>query len=93
MRVRGREEIEGSLQAFKDVYEAQFGKPFDAKKAIEVIKQMLERKEVEIIQQRFFDFHPKDLQEIIRILNWCNTPIEVQDAPKIEPKTRGKAKK
>lgn len=97
MRVRGREEIEGSLQAFKDVYEAQFGKPFEADKAIDVIKQMLERKEIEVIQQRFFDFHPKDLQEIIQILNWRNTPAEVtppvEVAPKIESKTRSKVKK
>lgn len=93
MRIRGREEIEGSLQAFKDVYEAQFGKPFNAQKAIEVVQQLLEHKEVEIIQQRFFDFHPKDLQEIIQILNWCNTPIETQVAPKIETKNRGKVKK
>jgi hypothetical protein len=89
MRVRGREEIEGSLQAFKDVYEAQFGKPFEADKAIDVIKQMLERKEIEVIQQRFFDFHPKELQEIIQILNWLKTPIETPPTEtKVEPKPK-----
>lgn len=68
MRIRGQEEIQGSLQAFKDVYEAQFGKPFDTVKAINVIREMLEKAEVQIIQQRFFDFRPQDLKLLMEML-------------------------
>lgn len=68
MKIRGREEIQGSLQTFIDVYEAQFGKPFDTVKAINVIREMLEKAEIQIIQQRFFDFQPQDLKALMEML-------------------------
>lgn len=68
MKLRGREEVEGSLEAFKDVYEAQFDKPLDNAKAVEIISQMLSKRETETIQQRFFDFHPQDLKALLELL-------------------------
>ena len=82
MRIRGREEIQGSLQTFKDVYEAQFDKPLDNQRAIEIITQMLSRKELEAIQQRFFDFHPQDLKTVIELLQPVEKPVEIQEKPK-----------
>lgn len=82
MRLRGREEIQGSLQAFKDVYENQFDKPLDNQRAIEIITQMLSRKELESIQQRFFDFHPQDLKTVIELLQPVEKPVEIQEKPK-----------
>ena len=68
MKIRVREELQGSLQTFIDVYEAQFDKPLDNLKAIEIISQMLSKREIEAIQQRFFDFHPQDLKTVIELL-------------------------
>ena len=82
MKLRGREEVEGSLEAFKDVYEAQFDKPLDNPKAVEIISQMLSKRETETIQQRFFDFHPQDLKTVIELLQPVEKPVETVDKPK-----------
>ena len=94
MRVRGREEIEGSLQAFKDVYEAQFGKKLSLGTVQSMAYILLDEKEREILRQRFFDFHPKDLQTLIEMCREIiDRPTPVEVAPKIESKNRGKVKK
>lgn len=95
MRVRGREEIEGSLQAFKDVYEAQFGKKLSLGAVQSMAYMLLDEKEQEILRQRFFDFHPKDLQTLIEMCREIidRTASSPEISPKIESKTRSKVKK
>lgn len=87
MRLRGKEEVQGSLQTFMDVYQSQFNKPLDTNKAIEIIAQMLAKKENEAIQQRFFDFHPQDLKVLMELLKPVEKSVETVEKPKRRQKT------
>lgn len=90
MKIRGHEEIQGSLQTFRDVYKDQFGKDLDNAKAVEIITQMLSKRELEVIQQRFFDFRPQDLKTLIEMLNTKPEEPEVESSQITPRKVRGK---
>jgi hypothetical protein len=42
MNIRGREEVLGALQTFKDVYESQFNKPLNYSEALGIVLDILE---------------------------------------------------
>lgn len=65
---RSKEEILDVLQFWPDAFRESFGKELDKETLKSVLKQILQDKELEIIRQRFFDFSPKNIREIIEIL-------------------------
>lgn len=93
MNIRGREEVLGALQTFKDVYENQFNKPLNYAEALGIVLEILEDKQRQVIKQRFLDFHPHDLMTVIAELrsyahkNAYN--VQASDQPK---KKRGRPK-
>lgn len=65
MRDRSPEELDAILQAFPDIFEAQFGKSINPALIERVLTDLLNEKELDLIKQRFFDFSPSNLREII----------------------------
>lgn len=65
MRDRSPEELDAILQAFPDIFEAQFGKSINPALIEKVLTDLLNEKELDLIKQRFFDFSPANLREII----------------------------
>lgn len=88
MRERSKEEIEGILQAFPDVYEAQTGTALTVERLKEVILTKIIQQEQKIIEQRFNDFNPVGLRMVLKMIQEYEEPNE-----KIEPKKRGRPKK
>lgn len=88
MRDRSKEEIEGILQAFPDVYEAQTGTALTVERLKEVILAKIIQAEQKIIEQRFNDFNPVGLRMVLKMIQEYEEPTE-----KTEPKKRGRPKK
>jgi DNA-directed RNA polymerase subunit F len=69
MKNRSQEEIDAILQTFPDVFEDLTGKKLTKEQVSEVITEILKLKERDIIKQRFLDFSPFNLREILKSLN------------------------
>ena len=93
MNIRGREEVLGALQTFKDVYESQFNKPLNYSEALGIVLEILEEKQRQVIKQRFMDFHPHDLMTVIAELrSYAHKNAVSEEITLQEPKRRGRPK-
>lgn len=77
MRPKSKEELEGLLQAFPDVFRDQVGHDLDVNKVKAIIRDLIKEREDFIIRQRFLDLPPANLREILTML----------EPPKVEPET------
>ena len=69
MKNRSKEEIDAILQTFPDVFEDLTGNKLTSEQVTEVITEILKLKERDIIRQRFLDFSPLNLREVLKLLN------------------------
>ena len=85
MRPKSKEELEGLLQHFPDVYRDQMGHDLDVDKVKSIIHGLIEERELFIIRQRFMDLPPATLKEILTML----------EPPKVDPEKKkpGRPKK
>lgn len=68
MTDRSKEEIRDILATWPDAFEKSFGKKMDETVMRTVINNILQQKEIDLIRQRFFDFTPQNLRQIIEML-------------------------
>ena len=90
MRERSHEELQGILQAFPDVFEAQMGTKLTIEKLKAVLTEKLKEKEQFLLDQRFADFSPASLRALLQILTEMEKPENYQV---VETKKRGRPKR
>lgn len=89
MKNRSQEEINAILQTFPDVFEDLTGNQLTSAAVQEVIVELLKSKEKELIRQRFFDFSPLNLRDILKKLNEPQDNDDIQaQAQKIAAKVK-----
>jgi hypothetical protein len=93
MRDRSPEELDAILQSFPDVFENEMGKPINPELVEKVLGDLLAERELNLIKQRFFDFSPANLREVIQRIKTKPQPELIEAIEPIEPKKRGRHKK
>lgn len=86
MQNRSREELEGILQTFPDVFESQMGTKLTVERLTEILTKKLKEQEQKLLDQRFFDFDPKSIRMMLQIIQ------ESVEKPVEKPK-RGRPKR
>lgn len=89
MRERSLEEIQGILQSFPDVFEAQTGTTLTVERLKEVVTKKLKEQEQKVIEQRFNDFNPLGLRLVLKMISEYEQPKETI----VEPKKKGRPKR